>query len=90
MLTKLEETACRMEGYRCLIVSKIYVTLQGHTRGQLNLRKIKKILPNTSDLGKKTPHKVITVTGWKKYVQVDIMMVIFSKTYTATKINLTE
>ena len=53
MLTKLEETACRMEGYRCLIVSKIYVTLQGHTRGQLNLRKIKKILPNTSDLGKK-------------------------------------
>jgi hypothetical protein len=37
MLAKLEETVCRMEGYRCIMVSKVYVTLQGHTpRGQLN------------------------------------------------------
>ena len=77
MLTKLGETACRMERYRCIIVSKINVTLQGHTREQLNYRKIKKKHVRIHPIWEKHTTQGYHCNWRKKNVQVDIMMVIF-------------
>jgi hypothetical protein len=57
MLRRLEETVCRMEGNRCIIVSKIYVYF---TRTYQIAAKLTQKLKYTCE------HNLITVAGWKK------------------------
>jgi hypothetical protein len=86
MFKKIEETVCRMDGNRWIVVSKIYVHFTKTCQSSANLTQILKYTCEHIRFGEKKTRKLITVTGWKKIsVQVDIIMTIFSKSYSVTK-----
>jgi hypothetical protein len=91
MFKKLEETVCRMDGNRCIVVSKIYVHFTKTCQSSANLtQKMKYTCEHIRFRKKKTQVDNCKLDEKKISVHVDIIMTIFSKTYLVTKGNVSE
>jgi hypothetical protein len=90
MFKILEERVCRIDGNRCIVVSKIYVHFTKTCQSSANLTQKLKYTCEHIRYGKKTTQ--VDHCNWREKisVQVDIIMTIFSKTYSATNGNLSE